>query len=149
MTIERPEAVADELRADLRAHVVHDRETVELAIGMLRDYQRLLDRKPGIDIHPGAVTVTPAPTPADIARALGRRIADEHLPTAMRTPRADPGQITERDRFFDEANDRRTALAAAARVLAGPDRARAATPVEVTDLSATLLDHLRKGKPTA
>lgn len=153
MTIERPGAVAGELQADLRAHVTHDREIVELAISMLNDYQRLLDR-PSV-----VVNVKPGPNPSEVAQATMASIArgETILPTGPTPPsgaagvsRPRPeGRITERDRFLDDASDRRGAMAAAARVLGGVTQGRVTSADEITNLTSALYAHLRQGKADA
>lgn len=57
-------------------------------------------------------------------------------------PRYQMGEITERDRFLDEASDRRAALMAAS-------RSSLASPGEVLMAAELYLKSLREGKSTA
>lgn len=57
-------------------------------------------------------------TPADVARETAKRLAAATGPsnTSIKLEAPRSGQVTERDRFLDEANDRRCAMQAAARI---------------------------------
>lgn len=115
----------------------------------------IVDQASSIFIGEGTIKVTPAANPRAVAEAALRRIVTADLPSGSVTPSGispeaprppqpgRDGKVTERDRFLDDANDRRCALSAAARAMSG---AEYDGYEELIDLSRRLYASLREGK---
>lgn len=123
--------------------------------------------------EPGAITISPDRfvTPADVAKQVASRVTREYTehvqmredgsqrverrpgsilptgptePSTVRPPQKfQMGEITDRDRFLDDASDRRAALMAASRSMAGTEYDG---EDQLTRLSTNLYEHLREGK---
>lgn len=148
MTIDRPAGIADELQADLRAHVVPDRDIIEVAIRMLHDYQRRLDQPTPT---PASIAPRPGPTmtPADVSALIGSRERARPAPVPMplrgKSAREDHERSVENARRLDETVDRRAAATAAARILSGRPEAAG----QFNEIYDQVLARLREGKADA
>lgn len=153
---------------DRTAYALAENEPIALRLltyragGMIRTLiEHIVDteKQRSVTIQPGAVSVTlpEGVTPADVAKRVSDRITrefTEHVRVqedgAVHTQRRpgppqkfQMGEITDRDRFLDDASDRRAALMAASRVFAD---AKFVSPDSVINMTKRYYDHLREGK---
>lgn len=112
-------------------------------------------------IYPGEIHISPSTNPeataqkiADAISQLGGAPKPKPGPSVVSpgAVRVDApgngrdGKVTERDRFLDDASDRRCALGAAARYMAVGSYVKTDVLIGVAE---GLYQHLREGKPTA